>query len=275
MAKIKGGWEMIKAVVVAVVVFVLGLSLNLLAETVGSPASCGFPAGPGLVTKDALIEKGLRPIYITGLTEFVFKKELDSGVTSNLEIKGQWYLSKISLAVKDNFQPFVLLGSSALDLSGDMGTTKIKSDGDGSFAYGGGVSWVFYKIPTYDVALTLTGFYRESKLDGKMIKPVSNVSNLDTKIDELVVALTASKDMVICKIPVRPYLSVIYDDSDVHFRFNTNSGTVAYDLGVIDNNRNVGLALGCEKEFLKGLALNTEVRFFTELGATVGLTAKF
>ena len=258
-----------------VFIFVLCLSLNLLAETVGTPASCGFPAGPGLITKDKFIEKGLRPIYITGLTEFVFKKQLDSGVTSNLEIKGYWYLSKISLAVKDNFQPFILLGSSALDLSGDMGTTKIKSDGDGSFAYGGGFSWLFYKIPTYDVSLTLTGLYRESKLDGKMKKPTSNVSNLDTKIEELVVALTASKDMTICKIPIRPYVSLLYDDNDVHFRFNTNSGTVAYDLGIIDNHRNVGLALGCEKEFLKGLALNTEVRFFTELGATAGLTLKF
>lgn len=266
---------MLKRANIFICILVLNLAATLFAETVGTPASLGFPKGPGIISKDRFIEKGLNPIYITGLTEFVIKKKLDSSTTSNLEIKGYWFLGKVALAVNEKFQPFILLGGSSLDLSGDLGVTKIKSAGDGNFAYGGGFSWLLYEVPDQKISLAVSGLYRESKLNGSMRQPTTRISNLKTKIKEIELALTAYKDSIIWNIPVRPYASIYYADSDVNFKFNTNSGSVTYDLGAIDNHRNIGLAIGLEKEPIKGLALNAEVRFFTELGVTAGFTLKF
>jgi opacity protein-like surface antigen len=267
---------MSKKVTILVFIFLLGLSLTVQAETVGSPVGVDFPKGPGVITKDKFIDKGLIPIYITGLTEFVLQKELDHSHASDLEIDGEWYLSKISFAVNDRFRPCILLGASVLDISGDYGDTKINSKGDTNFVLGGGFSWLIAEgISDYNIALALSGLYRHSDLDGEISQPTTAVIDLKTKIAEFNLALTAYKDLTVWNVLLRPYVSIFYADTDVELKFKTNGGAVIYDLDDIDDHRDVGLALGCEKEPLKGLALNAEVRFITETAVTVGATLKF
>jgi len=254
----------------------LGLSLIAQAGTVGNPVGIDFPKGPGAITKDQFIEKGLNPIYFSGQTEFLFKKQLDSANTSNLEIEGFWYLGKISVVFKEKFRPFILLGVSSLDLSGDYGTAEVNLKADTSIAYGGGFSWLILDgISKYDIALALSGLYRESKFEGDMLEPTTTITDLDTKIEELEFALTAYKDFTVWNVPIRPYVSIVYAESDLNFSFKNNDNNAVIDFGEVDNNRNVGIALGCEKEPLKGLGLNVELRLITEEALTVRATLKF
>lgn len=261
---------------VFVVAIGVGLSLGVQAATVGAPAGIDFPKGPGVITKDQFIEKGLRPVYFSGMTEFVFEKQLDGENASDLEIEGYWHLGKISLTCNENLQTFILLGVADLDLSGDYGTLRIVGDGDPNFAYGGGLSWrILEGISDYNITFVLSGRYRESDLDGGIDNPTPSMTDLDTKIEELEIGLTAYKDFTVWNVPLRSYVSIFFAESDVNFSFKTNDGATSYDLGEVDNNRNVGLALGCEKEPLKGMAINVEARFFTETALTLGATLKF
>lgn len=261
---------------VFVIAFLVSLSLSVQAGTVGDPVGLDFPKGPGIITKDQFIEEGLNPIYFSGMTEFLFKKQLDSSNTSNLELDGFWHLGKLSVVFKERLRPFILFGVSKLDVSGDSGATKVTSTGDVNLAYGGGFSWCFLEnISKYDIALALNGLYRESKLDGDMTNPTSTITDLDTKVEELEFALTAYKDLTVCKVLIRPYISIIYSDSDVNFSFKDNNNGTVYDFGDVDNNRNVGIALGCEEETLKGMSINAELRLITEEALTLGVSLKF
>lgn len=271
---------MFKKVILLSAIFVLGLCVTLRAETAGIPVGCDFPKGPGVITKDRLIDRGLNPIYITGMMEIVLEKKLESTSADNIEMKGQWYLGKTSFAVNEKFQAFMLLGASSLDISADHHntdgtTTRITSHGDGDFAYGGGFLWQFCEIPDYDISLVFSTLYRESKLSGDIREPSTGASNLRAKAQELQFGLSAYKDLTIWNVPLRPYVSLLAAESEVNLKFNTHSGSVNYDLGTVSNRDNFGIALGCEKEPLKGLVTACEVRFFTELSTTIGLSLKF
>jgi len=218
--------------------------------------------------------------------EFVFNKDLH--VTNELqkaELKGQWYMGKLSLTLFNRVEPYVKIGTSNLEVKWKHNTQEIEVDAYSGFTLGGGVKANIWEFDNSGIRLTGDVQYRTTEPDvgGITVNGTSVIDKGATfKVDEWQAGLFMSKKF---EIPLKlqsiytvPYTGVTYADSNVDVSFkDSNSPGTDYSLFDANNKKLYGFVLGCDVVPSLGSSFiySIELRLVDEVALSLGGTVKF
>ena len=245
------------------------------AAPVGNPMDVPTPRGKGIVEIEQLNLK------VSFDTDLIFEKDIDASESNvrDAKVEGQWYLAKISVALIDRFEPYVLLGASDIEgeYVGVSSGSKYDIEGDTNFAWGVGSKILIWETEDLGFAVSGAGEYRRTDpgIKEQLVDGVSqDATDRVFEIEEWQFALAVSKEFKIGQdIALIPYVGAKYSDSEIKLKYKT--GGTLNDLGGGENADNVGVFVGVDLSVLESLSINVEGRFIDETAMSIGATVKF
>jgi len=248
----------------------LGLvTIFLSAYSVANAAPIGNPAKP-------ILEKGDTPFKVGTELDFVTERDLDVSDEDVTVENLNWYAGKISYALADRVEPYVLLGAANGEFSEKYSGVDLKYETETAFAWGLGAT-VLLKEFNNGIRLGIDGRYRqvepdidEITLNGVSYSPGdAGISSLSAEYKEWQVALGISKEIG----QFVPYGGIKYNDVEASLKA-TISGTT-YTTDDINSDGVVGIFVGCDFLPTENLSIGVEGRFIDETAFTVSANYRF
>lgn len=268
------------------------ISIQAFAATVGNPLDLDVPAQSAILRQEAVkntldeCEQMLK-IKASLDLEFVFDKDLRAPVEIGApEMKGRWYMAKLSTTIFNRVEPYIKIGTSDLQVKWRQAGDIIEVEADSALAWGAGVKGIIWEFEDWwDVRLTGDFQYRTTEPDtGQITKAGSTINDpgADFEVDEWQAALILSKKFELPlkwqNIYIVPYTGITLSDSKVDVKFTDPSNPAAdYSLFDASNESTCGFILGCDimpnlRDFF---IYSIELRLINELALTLGGTMKF
>jgi len=250
--------------------WILGLvTIFLFAYSVVSAAPVGNPAKP-------ILEKGDTPFKVGTELDFVTERDLDVSDEDVTVENLNWYAGKISYALADRVEPYVLLGAANGEFSEKWSGVDLKYETETAFAWGLGAT-VLLKEFNNGIRLGIDGRYRQTEpdidkvtLNGVSYSPGDvGISDFSAEYKEWQVALGISKELG----QFVPYGGIKYNDVEASLKA-TISGTT-YTTDDINSDGVVGIFVGCDFLPTKNLSIGVEGRFIDETAFTVSANYRF
>lgn len=272
------------------IIFLLAFATPLFAATVGGP-EMDVPE-ESLFLKEEAIKRALdRYEYNMNIKaslemEFITERKLtSSSEVTDAELKGQYYMLKISNNFYNIVEPYVKVGTSNLEIKWDQNGNNVKVEPSGGFLWGIGAKAKLLGSNDYGVKLTLDAQYRKFKgdIDTAKLGGSSITSRLDETFDikEWQISLLTSKKII---VPIGrndyyliPYGGVTFLSSEIDVKFTQSTTGLLYSAYDANDENMVGLVLGCDimPFLLSYYLLNFELRLINETAFTLGGTIKF
>jgi len=250
--------------------WILGLvTVFCFAYSVAIAAPVGNPAKP-------ILEKGDTPFKVGTELDFVTERDLDVSDEDVTVENLNWYAGKISYALADRVEPYVLLGAANGEFSEKFSGVDLKYETETAFAWGVGAT-VLLKEFNNGIRLGLDGRYRQAEpdidkvtLNGVSYSPGDvGISGLSAEYKEWQVALGISKELG----QFVPYGGIKYNDVEASLKA-TISGTT-YTTDDINSDGVVGIFVGCDFLPTKNFSIGVEGRFIDETAFTVSANYRF
>lgn len=278
--------------IITIAAIVAGVSLPCFAATVGGQAEITIPEA-SFFSRDAAIKDAMDS-YESDVkmkagvdAEFIFEKKLKTaGDDTNAKIEGQNYNLKIAGNVMNVLEPYIKIGTSALEVKWTQHSQNITVDAKPGFVLGGGLKAKVWEFETTGIKLTLDGQYKNTRLDidkAKINGSSSTASATATtfEIREWQISLLASKKLI---VPLGaedcytvPYMGLTYSDSDVNVHFTQSSSGLLYSTYNASNKDVLGFVLGCDvlPSLSSWYLLSLELRLINETAFSLSGTMKF
>lgn len=248
------------------ILFLTVLSLILSLTDVSQATPAGNPADPVLLI-------GTYPIKVEGIVDFLFDRDFDlSG--DNCEIKGQWFLGKISISLKEKIDVYGLLGTADVKVDG-WTANDYTLESDRALAWGGGIKMVLYETEEYGDGTLRVSFdanYRDYEPGIETVKKsgadIFDITKKHFRYKEWQASLGVSYTL----LELTPYLGVKYSDCQCKLQIDDH-GTIYEDK---TNSKDVaGVFIGCDYLIQENMALSLEGRFINETALNVNFKIKF
>lgn len=278
---------------IAVTLFILSLILPSLAvaATVGGP-EIDVPE-ESLFLKEEAVKRTLdryeynMRIKASLEIEVITKRELtSSSEVTDAELKGQYWMLKISNNFYDIVEPYIKVGTSNLEIKWDQNNNNVKVEPNNGFIWGIGAKAKLLESKDYGIKLTLDAQYRNFNADidiAKLGGSTSVASPIDETFDikEWQISLLTSKKIIVpigrSDYYIIPYGGITFLSSEVDVKFTQSTSGLLYSTYDASDENMVGLVLGCNimPFFLSYYLLNFELRLINETAFTLGGTIKF
>jgi len=248
------------------VLFLTVLSLILSLTDVSQATPTGNPADPVLLI-------GTYPIKAEGIVDFLFDRDFDL-FGDDSEIKGQWFLGKVSISLKENIDIYGILGTAALKVD-DWTANDYTLESDHALAWGGGVKMVLYETDEYGDGTLRVSFdanYRDYEPGIETVKKfgadIFDVTKKHFRYMEWQAGLGISYRL----LQLIPYLGVKYSDCQCELKIDDH-GTIHEETA---NSKDVvGIFVGCDYLIQENMALSFEGRFIDETALNLNFKIKF
>ncbi|MFH1848300.1 MAG: hypothetical protein ABH825_03690 [Candidatus Omnitrophota bacterium] len=251
----------------ALFIFLGMVAAGLLLAGSGYCAPVGNPADPVLLD-------GEYPTKFSLSTDVVLKREMESESSGDPDLKGTFYLSKISLYLGNKLDLYGIIGTYDGKITDFHSSKAYILDSKVGAMFGLGASYVLREFECMKGIMRLgaNAQYRQSNPDLDAVKyyreRVPTTQN-DLSFKEWQVGLGLSyqyKSFV-------PYAGVKYSDVNSHIRFTHDSAQISENS--LRSKNVIGVYAGTDFLLNDSVSFNIETRQLDEQAVNVGLNARF
>jgi opacity protein-like surface antigen len=270
-----------KAIVLTGVIFfclvICGISS---ADTIGNSSDILLPPGRGVYSAEM---GDFISLNVGFDMDFLIEKKFKSAsnICTDQELKGVYYMGKLSCTLFDRIQPYATLGFSDLEMEWKENATTMKVDANTAFAWGAGFKAYLWEFQGLGLKVFSAASFRTTKpstMESVSFGSVSGGTLTEKKfyVMERQAALGINRAFNLpgySSITFVPYGGVTYSETTARVRI-TRDG-VTYNTGADGQKENVGVFFGTDFVIMDNVSLNLEGRVNDQKSVSAGFVALF